>query len=181
MAGLFFSELFAEASTPTTLDSQKRAPAGVSHGRKRYARAEVLTTATLTTDTAASQIRVKQFKSGDRIHKITVHNTADGGSGAVNMGLWKSGTAHDGAVVDADIFLAAQSVSGASAAGGIEGFTDGALDDFDRGKTLWELATVGAASYTSDPMEDWDVVITATATVATAQNYVVEFEYTSGD
>ena len=176
MAGLFFSELFAEASTPTTLDSQKRAPAGVSHGRKRYARAEVLTTATLTTDTAASQIRLKQFKSGDRIHKITVHNTADGGSGAVNMGIWKSGTAHDGAVVDADIFLAAQAVSGASAAGGIEGFTDGALDDFDRGKTLWELN-----GDTSDPMEDWDVVITATATVATAQNYVGEFEYTSGD
>ena len=92
------------------------------------------------------------------------------------MGPWKAGSAHDGAVVDANLFLAAQSVSGASAAGGIEAFTDGALDDFDRGKALWELA-----GQSSDPMEDWDIVITASATVATAQNYVVEFEYTSGD
>jgi len=176
MAGLFFSDLFSAAGTPTTLDSQKRAAVGAAHGRNRYARAEVLTTATITTDTAASQIRLKQFKSGDMIHKITVHNTADGGSGAINMGPWKSGSAHDGAVVDANLFLAAQAVSGASAAGGIEGFTDGALDDFDRGKALWELA-----GQSSDPMEDWDIVITASATVATAQNYVVEFEYTSGD
>ena len=176
MAGLFYADLYAETLTPTTVDTQKRASAGVSHGRKRYARAQVLTTATLTTDTAVSQIRLKQFKSGDRISKITMHKTADGASGAVNMGPWKTGAAHDGVVVDADLFQAAQSVSAASSAGGIEALTDGAVTDFQRGLTLWEMAGLSA-----DPMEDWDLTMTASATVATAQTYMYEFEYTSGD
>lgn len=160
------------------LDRTKRVAVGIGHGRLRYKRARV------TIGTAAGigdQIRLMQFRSSDRI--IQVFMTSDGGgdAGAVDIGIYKTGAAHDGAVIDADLFGSAVAVDAAVAR--VDQFKESAiLGDVDRGKTLWELADIGAGTYTVDPMEDWDLVATVTTAVTVALNTTVwEVIYTAGD
>jgi hypothetical protein len=173
MATNYFSDLYAGLATPSTLDMQKRASAGVSHGRLRYA---VVRFDPGEAVTISSNVRLKQFKSGDRINSILISCTDAGTAGDLDIGLYKSGANHDGAVVDADVFATALDVN-AAALSQVDVFDEAGLDDQDRGKTLWELA-----GQSSDPMEDWDLTLDAVeATTAAGWEATIEIYYTAGD
>ena len=176
MASFFSDHFSADGSNKSTVDIQKRASAGISHGRLRYKRASIDTV-----DTAnADEVRFCQFKSSDRIIEVFVTGDGTPSAGTMDIGLYKSGTAHDGAVIDDDLFASALAIDSASAR--VDEFTEATtLGNLDRGKTLWELATVGAASYTSDPMEDWDLVGTTDTGTTGNLAMTVEVIYTSGD
>jgi hypothetical protein len=107
MATDYFSNLYADLATASTLDTQKRSPAGVAHGRLRYAVCRFDPGEVVTIN---SIIRMKQFKSGDRIHSILLSSTDCGTAGDIDIGIYKTGAAHDGAVVDLDLFASAQDV-----------------------------------------------------------------------
>lgn len=173
---VYYSDLITPSSANTTLDSQHRAPVGLSHARTRTSVASI-TAMPLTTDV----VRMITLKSGDRLLKLEL--SSDGGStaGAVNVGLYLAGDAHDGAVVDADLFASAQTIS--SALDLTDVFDEAAtLAGVDRGKTLWELAAIGAGSDTEDPFVQYDITIvpSTTFTVADSELTLVA-TYMAGD
>jgi hypothetical protein len=169
----YFSDLYAGLSTPGTLDLQKRASAGVSHGRVRYALCRFDPGEVVEIN---SVVRMKQFKTSDRIHSILISSSDSGTAGDLDIGLYKTGAAHDGAVVDLDLFASAVDVN-AAALGRIEVMNEANLNHRDRGKTLWELNGDSA-----DPMEDWDLSIhVAEATTDVTWELTLEILYTSGD
>jgi hypothetical protein len=101
--------------------------------------------------------------------------------------MYKSGVAHDGAVLDNNIF-------GTGMADSIINHVDklgfGNPDaDFFRGKPLWEVVSMtGSASvgaYTKDPTEDWDLVFTSnygdSSGTPISATFVFEVYYVSGD
>ncbi len=161
------------------LDKQRRIGAGVGHARlrKKVARAVVPTAGMTDND----ELRLMQFKSGDRIFDIRATGLTESATYAADLGLYKSGLNHDGAAIDEDLFATALAFGG-GALGRTEAFTEGELANIHRGRPLWYLANVGAGTYTKDPMEDWDLVLTSTATGVTAsETMMIEVEYTSGD
>lgn len=188
MAENFFSDHFNNNATPgvTTLTGSlafsrdRRPPAGLGHSRvrKKIARMTVGTGAVI-----GSELRMMQIRSSDRIGEIFVSSDGGATAFAADLGLYKVGSsdAHDGAVIDAELFASALALSTAIAR--VDQFKEATtLDDEDRWKTAWELAAVGAASYTEDPQEDWDIVLTVTTALTVALNeVVVEITYTSGD
>ena len=100
----------------------------------------------------------------------------------MDVGLYKhglGGEAGTGAVIDVDLFGSAIDVNAGLAR--TDEFTEaGTLDDEDRWKHLWQIATVGAATYTTDPFEDWDIVLVPTAALTTVvEEIVVEAVYKS--
>ncbi len=105
-----------------------------------------------------------------------------GATTTFHVGLYKKGDADDGAVIDVDLFGSTIDWSGAIAR--TDYFTEaGTLDNWDRGKTLWELAAIGAASYTSDPRETWTIAATTTQDIdatAGAVEMLVEALYVAG-
>lgn len=151
--------------------------AGVSHGRIRYKRC-LWTGLALTTE----EVRLMTLKSGDRLLQLFMSTVAGTlpTAGDWDLGLYATGSNHDGAEEDHDIFGAANDATSAQAR--VDIFTAGALTDRDRGRTLWEIASVGLASYTEDPLKEMDIVGTIdTSFTILALTCVVEAIYTSGD
>lgn len=145
-------------------DSQRRPAKGLKHARGYWSRGEVLCG---TIAGIGDEIRFFDARSGDRLLQLFV--VSDGGctAGAMDIGLYKSGRNGDGAVIDADLFASALAVSSAIAF--VDEFKEATtLGDVDRGKTLWELAAVGAGSDTVDPMDDYAVVGTVTTAFTVA-------------
>jgi hypothetical protein len=153
-----------------------RAPVGIGHGRLRKKRAAISTMA-LTTDS----IRWMTFKSSDRLYDLVV--SGDGGStaGAIDIGLYLSGNRHDGALIDADLFASALTVSAAIAR--VDQFEESAvLSEFNRGWQMWEIAAVGAGTDVVDPQTQYDIVSVPTLSLSVANTILVmEALYTSGD
>jgi len=93
-----------------------------------------------------------RFKSSDRI--LAVYYNTDGGFNASNsaeLGFYTGNSTYDGDVLDIDIF--GDSIDLTSA---VDVLTDAfsllaAVGGEDRMKTIWELLTLGAQSYTVDP------------------------------
>lgn len=177
MAVNYFSDLYADLATPSTLDLQKRAGAGIGHGRLRYALARFVPGEAVS---GASILRLKTLKSGDRIASILLSSNDSGDTGAINFGLYNTGEAHDGAELDRDVFAGSVDIN-AAALSQIEIIGNGGFgavaDHFDHGKKLWDLM-----GQTVDPMEEWDVsVFFASLTTNAAFEMMVEIFYTSGD
>ncbi len=176
------SDHFTAATQPvalTAINTQFRPSAGISHGRmrKKIARVTLDLLPVFTTNDIA---RLMQFKSSDRIFEILLTSGGDSTVLTTDLGIYESGNNHDGAVVEVDIFGADLVVNGVLARA--DQFTVGALDNFDRGLTLWELAAIGAATFTEDPFLDFDLALTATAATTTDDEPIVcEVLYTSGD
>lgn len=160
------------------LDDQRRAAVGLAHGRRRT---KVMRAAVGTAGmTSADELRMGTFKSGDRIYSLILSSAGTSTTYACDIGLYLSGTNHTGAVVDADLFDAAALVS--TAIDEVDHFATGALANVDKGKTLWELAAIGAGSDTVDPMVDYDLVLTSTATGTTViETLVIWVEFSSSD
>lgn len=173
MANLFFD---AVSSSQTARVSGYRAPVGSAHARRRVT-ASRFTGLITTSDTA----RVCTLKSSDRIERIYV--ASDGGStaGAIDIGLYETGTANDGAVIDGDLFASALTTSSAIAY--VDQFKESStLGDVDRLKPAWQLAALGAASYTEDPGINFDLTLQGSTTFTGSDtNLLIAVYYTSGD
>jgi hypothetical protein len=172
----YYSDNIADSSANTTLVAGYRPSAGIKHARTRVSTARV-SGLLLTTDIA----RMITLQSGDRLLKLELTSNGGSDAGAVNIGLYLSGSAHDGAVVDADLFASAQTIS--TAIDLTDVFNESAvLDHTDRGKTMWELAAVGAGSDTIDPLVQYDIVIVpSTSFTTTASILTLIATYMAGD
>jgi hypothetical protein len=123
-----------------------------------------------------------RFREEDRLYNLRI--SSDGGSdaGAINVGLFEAGSNHDGTVIDADLFASALTIS--SAIDETEIFDESSvLSGIDRGKRMWELAAVGAASYTAAPnlVQGFEIAFTVSTTFTTTNSVIVLIaDYTSG-
>ena len=142
-------------------------------------RAPIITVPTLKDIAIGDIISIADFHSGQRINGIKI--SADGELGAVttfDVGLYVAGqNGTVGAVVDVDLFETTPlDLSGIVDRG--EAFVGGILVGTDRGKTLWELAAVGAATYTVDPKVEFTIALTAVGAAAAvgANDAVVRVE-----
>ncbi len=168
-----YSNLFAAEGSQNDLVVGYRAPVGESHGRLRYKRMYILTDQVFA---ITEVIRMGTFKSSDRIHKLLISCPDMGSAGDFDIGLHLTGGAHNGAEVDENLFCDALDVN-TSASAQVEAFTEAALDNFDRGKALWQLLGLS-----SDPIVSYDLTITAVeATTTVAADVLLEAWFTAGE
>ncbi len=174
---VYFSDNIADSSANTSLGVGYRATVGVRHARTRTSIARV-TALALTTDV----VRMITLRSSDRLLSLELATDGACAAGAVNVGLYLSGSAHDGAVADADVFATAVTVSTETDL--VDIFDENTLlDGVDRGRTLWEIATLGAGTnYTSDPIVNFDIcLVPSTSLTTAAAELTLKAVYTSGD
>jgi hypothetical protein len=155
MANWYSSNYGSGANVTSYPDPFATVSSGVKHARLRHSICHAL----LTDGGIAESDKVvfSTLKSGDRLISIKLAADASFTIGQdMDLGLYKSGDRHDGAVLDADLFGGSLDLGAGFAL--TENILSGVLTDEDIGKTLWEMATIGAQSYTVDPVEDWDVV-----------------------
>lgn len=115
------------------------------------------------TDSIASTYRVARLPSNAIVASARLFTGAVTGA-AADIGLYQT-AANGGAVVDADFFIAAQSIATASADINILGGNTATYGPANRNKRIWEVLGL-----TADPQRDYDVVFTLTAAAtATAQ------------
>ena len=171
-----FSDNFAAAQPGLVFDTQRKLPSAKVNARLRYKRMDI-TLDLAPDDFGIGDIAVMgQFKSSDCIEELLISNDTLSTLLAVDIGLHRSGQNHDGTVVDQDRFCSAIAIGG-SALSRSDQFQEAGLTVFDRGRHLWEI--VGMAA---DPVENWDLTMTATAAIATAdERIMIEVYYTSGD
>ena len=164
------------------LDSTKKVSAGLSHSRLRRSHAKCTVG---TVAGASDEIRMLTLKSSDRLHSLLW--STDGGStnGTADLGWYKSGAAHNGALPSTNSVDAFSTTAFdiKTAAGRTEAFELGDLDTEDIGKQVWELINVSDAStYTVDPGGTFDITWTVVEAVSVAVVTVqLEAYYTSGD
>ena len=151
--------------------------AGVNRSRVRYKRATVTG---LALNSVPDVIPFFKMKSGARIINQWISSDGAAAAGAMDIGLYLW-TAHDiGAAVDVDLFSSAQAISTAihKTAALIE---SDVLQHEDAGKTLWEMAAVGAGSDTVDPLVEYAICGTVTTSfTTTAPILTLEALYTDG-
>tara|TARA_R110000824_G_scaffold149633_4_gene319955 strand:- start:14550 stop:15089 length:540 start_codon:yes stop_codon:yes gene_type:complete len=179
MATYYSNLIQPEQTTPTTLPAIANiASVGQHRGRLRYSRAEI--NFALGTDLADDEvIRWLTLKSSDRIIELHASSDADWHTVATfNIGLYLTGSNHDGAVADEDRFGSA--VDFVNAVSRTDVFKEAAtLTDMDRGKPIWELLGESADTATSYDLT-WQASANITAS-AGAVNSVMEVYYVSGD
>lgn len=172
----FFSDLLA--ATPSgSFDPNYRAEAGLDGQKLRLKQARFDLAAAALNDTVV----LATLPSGARVTGIRVTTNTTSATGALHIGLYKApavGRDHVPAaanLIDNNLFADALGVT--TAAARVDAFAEAALNDIHRGLRLWELANVGGASYSADPMEDWDIVATFSTALADTQEFLVEIEY----
>jgi len=172
----YYSDNIAVSTANTTFVPGYRPTAGIKHARSRISTARISALA-LTTDT----VRMITLQSGDRLLKLELTSNGGSDAGAIDLGLYLTGSAHDGAVVDVDLFMSAQTTS--TAIDLTDAFNESAvLDHTDRGKTMWELAAVGAGTDTIDPLVQYDIVIVPTTSFTTTASILTLIAtYMAGD
>lgn len=131
------------------------------------------------TPTTSDQLVVGFMKSNDMLIDIEIFTDGNPTAGALNIGLYEADIRNDDlslTAIDDDLFASAQSVTtNISFNNRISVFSEaGTLDDImDRGKSLWSLAAVGAASYTEDP----GLTVAVVATPSTSANAAAEIGF----
>jgi hypothetical protein len=164
---VYYSDLLASTAAATQKEAGYMAPARSYAGSLQYGRAVMDFGTTVLTDDDHEAIMMP-LQSNTRLVELYVSDTGTGAAATLDgtWGLFRMTAAGGlGTVVDIDLFDLSVNHTGAVAHQDI--FDAAALGDVDRGKTLWELATVGAASYTEDPNELWAIVLTMTALTVT--------------
>ncbi len=173
----------ATGHATTLITPSKIVDIGKKHSRIRRS-AAFLTVPDATDLVDDDIIRIMDLKSGDRLIELFVSSDADWHTIATfNIGLYLKGAANDGAAVDEDLFAFEHDWVNEIAR--VDVFDQATtLDDWDRGKTLWEQAAIGDGSDTVDPQTTYTIAATATANI-TVVNAAVEmlFEayYVAGD
>lgn len=167
----------------TTRTANKVLPVGIRHARLRRTSARIVIPSS--TDLGSGDIiRVFDMRSSTRLVNLYFSMDADfGATTTFDIGLYKKGSADDGAVIDADLFASAVDWAGAIAR--VDYFTESTtFTDMDRGKPLWTLADIGAGTYTEDPQEMWTIAVTTTqdiSAVAAEVNMLAEAIYVAND
>lgn len=116
-------------------------------------------------DSIASVYRLVRVPSNARMAAVSLFTTAIT-TCAGDVGLYQT-AANGGAVVDADFFIAAQTLAAASS--GISVIGGNVLAPANRGKRLWEALGLAA-----DPIRDYDIAVTLTAAAGSAGTLGVE-------
>jgi len=177
----YYSDNVSGSGANTTLDTQYRASVGIRHGRVRTSIARA-TTSDSTGFQTTDVVRMITLKSSDRL--LALAFAADGTTGnaaEVDIGVYLTGTAHDGAVDDANLFADAADCATESDLDDI--FDNHTLcDGVDRGRTMWELVTLGGGTnYTEDPNIEFDICLTPGTSFDNDTECVLKATYTSGD
>ncbi len=173
-----YTETGVDQSSLPVLPATSAPDSSVDGGRLYIMRAFV----SITTGTTGDELRLWTMRSSDRIHFFNVF--CDGGfdnASTLDFGFYATGDNHDGAVVgDVDVLSKGIDITSAiDAWDASELFNDNSLDGTDRGKKVWELINVGAAStYAQEPNVALDVVALFTANVTTIGKLVIEVGYT---
>lgn len=108
-------------------------------------------------DSIASTYRYFRVPSWLRVSEILRDHADIGSTGLADIGLYRT-AADGGAVVDADFFASAVSLSGGAIADGQVAHESGVVAVADYGKRIWEQLGLAA-----DPQVYYDVVMTLTA------------------
>lgn len=155
----------------TDQDAGVAANSFVANGGVRSSVGNTALNGVLNGDSIGSTYRLVRVPSNARITDLSLFTTAIT-SGAADVGLYR--TAGDGgAVVDADFFIAAQSI--ATASPGLNVLGGNIMAPANRNKRLWELVP---GSLTSDPGIYYDIVLTLTAATTAAGTLGVEVKWT---
>lgn len=169
----YFSDNFTltgENQTALPLKASPILARGILGSPIRYKKMRLVSGGTTAVDDV---LRFGTFRSSDRIIELLWSNPGTASAGAGGVGLHKAGLAHDGALIDVNLFEHLKNISNGSNRNDI--FDANMLEDEDRGKPLWELAEEGLGNpgtYLKDPLEFWDLTITLT----TALTDLVEHE-----
>lgn len=119
-------------------------------------------------DSIASTYRLVRIPSGARMSAVRLACTAIT-SAAGDIGLYQTAD-NGGAVVDADFFVAAQSIASALTATDVIG--GNVLTPANREKRVWE-----AIGLTADPQRDYDIAVTLTAAATAAGSMALTVDY----
>jgi hypothetical protein len=132
--------------------------------------------ATLTvTDFTTDVCRMLTVKPNDVLNAMWISSNGASTVTTVDVGIYISGLAHDGAVVDADEFAAASAVNGGLNRSEIM-LSAGATVVSRRGMAVWEIAGYAdeaAARLAAGPAGTFDICLTGVASVTTANEIVV--------
>ena len=176
----YSADMSATGHWSTLLAPAKQVTVGKKHSRIRRSAAWCLIPATA--DLADNdEIHLLDMKSSDRLIELFVSCDAGYATTATfNYGLYDKAT---GLAVDEDLFAAAYDQQNEVARFDVFDQAD-TLADWDRGKTLWELAAIGAGSDTVDPQLVYTIVATASANLtamAAETEQLIEAYYIAGD
>lgn len=151
----------------------------IKHARKRWSKAHFVG---MPLDTTPDVVRMLTMKSSDVL--IDLYMSCDGGStaGDCDVGLYLTGGAHDGAVVDQDLFASAVDIHTAAFAPTSIYNEAATIGETNYGLPLWQLAALGAATYTEDPQVQFDICLTVTTSFTVADTIInLEALYAAGD
>lgn len=159
------TSILADGTTPRIPERRQAAPL-------RYYRTLVRNLGTDDLVRIGDELRLFTVRSGDVPVRLKLNaRAAWSASFAGDVGLYKVGSNHDGALLAAaSVNMLADTVD--LGTNGALAYTDvlgnagaGMTLNEDLGKTFWEIANdrVAGLTYTVDPQELWDVVLTITA------------------
>ena len=168
----FYSDVFS--SDPSTFTKQDRRAGALTAGAVLYKRAYLTIPDTANGDV----IRLCKVHSSDRIHKLVMSSGDSGTAGTIDLGLYDLPDDPDGSgigsAVDDNLFASAIDVNTA-ALSQVDQFDEAALDDFDRGKQVWELLGLS-----SDPQKEYELCATMDAGSTQAFEFLLEVEWSPG-
>lgn len=149
----------------------------------RFGRAVVKSLASTDPVRTTDIIRLFPVKSGDVPIRINTNSKAGwDASFKCDLGLATPGSNHTGGLIHANAvnLLANQIDIGSTLFRFPSLGIGGSLMNYDEdiGKAFWEIANdrVTGLSYTTDPLEEWDIIGTLTATAGPVNNGQVSFE-----
>jgi len=156
--------------------------------RKKYVYGHTIP---FTSSAIGDQHRMLRFNSGDIIYAIYIFTNGASTAHAANLGLY---LANDGAVLDADMFASAYSLTTAvvpQTTAVVNSLYESAvvspLDSAEGGTPLWSQLSRGVNGATvalggSDPIEEYDMVFTATTACTVVDDIIgLEVTYSAGD
>lgn len=159
-----------------------KAGPGLRHGGLKHSFAMIdLSTATLADE---DEFRMFTMKSSDRLGQLFITTPAAWAATTLTLdvGIWSVGNNHDGAELDADLWI--NGLDGTATLARTDHWNQSTtmVDDTNRWKPLWEQLALGAGTDTVDPIKDYDIVIhvDALATLTVSAKLILEAYYVAG-
>lgn len=127
-------------------------------------------------DDDTSKLRICRLPSNAIVTSIRIWNDAIASSSSWDVGLYQTGY-NGGAVIDADLFASAVDISAGLAGTELrfEAATTAPIDYIEY--RLWQIADLGAATYTQDPQIEFDLVATANTIGSAAGTIIFIVQY----
>lgn len=135
-------------------------------------REQVATIEATSGDSIGSTYRMLRVFSGWRISDLIIDSDDIGTTAAADVGLYDVASVNAGAVVDADFFASALSLSGGALAATNITHESAVIDVANKGKRIWEQLAL-----TTDPGKWYDIVLTLTAATDAAGTITLRARY----